>query len=40
MASASSNKKQSKIKLSENMQMGIAAPTSQGTFFKVGGTLF
>ncbi len=40
MASATSNKKQSKIKLSENMQMGIAAPTSQGTFFKVGGALF
>lgn len=40
MASGNANKKKSKIKLSENMQMGIAAPNSQTTFFKFGGILF
>ena len=34
------NSKKSKIQLSENLQMGIAAPSSQGTFFKVGGVIF
>jgi LysM repeat protein len=35
-----SSKKKTPIKLSENLQMGIAAPASQGTFFKVGGSIF
>jgi len=34
------NSKKSKIQLSDNLQMGIAAPSSQGTFFKVGGVIF
>lgn len=35
-----SSKKKASIKLSENLMMGIAAPSSQGTFFKVGGAIF
>jgi LysM repeat protein len=38
--SFNTNSKKSKIQLSDNLQMGIAAPSSQGTFFKVGGVIF
>jgi LysM repeat protein len=40
MASQNSYKKSPKIKLSEHLQMGIAAPRSQSTFFKTGGVIF
>jgi LysM repeat protein len=40
MALQNSYKKSSKIKLSEHLQMGIAAPRSQSTFFKTGGVIF
>lgn len=34
-----SNRNQ-KIKLSENLKLGISGPSSQGTLFKVGGAFF
>jgi LysM repeat protein len=37
MSLRNSYKKSSKIKLSESLQIGVAAPTSQSTFFKIGG---
>lgn len=40
MSNQNSYKKSSKIKLSEHLQMGIAAPQSQSTFFKAGGIVF
>ena len=33
-------KRNQKIKLSENLKLGIAGPTSQGALFKVGGVFF
>ena len=33
-------KAKQKIKLSENLKMGISGPASQSTFFKVGGVFF
>lgn len=33
-------KTKEKIKLSENLKMGVSGPTSQGTFFKFGGVFF
>ncbi len=32
--------KKSKFKLSKNLKLGIEGPSSQGTFFKVGGVFF
>jgi LysM repeat protein len=40
MSLQNSYKKSSKIKLSESLQIGVAAPTSQSTFFKIGGGIF
>lgn len=40
MSLRNSYKKSSKIKLSESLQIGVAAPTSQSTFFKIGGSIF
>ena len=33
-------KRKQKIKLSENLRMGIAGPSSQGALFKAGGVFF
>jgi LysM repeat protein len=33
-------KPKTKIKLSDNLKMGVAGPTSQSTFFKYGGVIF
>ncbi len=33
-------KQNQKIKLSDNLKLGIAGPSSQGAFFKVGGAFF